>query len=77
MWLLFIFLVCEMVKLPCLFGTVVVLFSKLVSVSCLLLCATVCELRTHRNSQVLEITDCVSFERVDYLTHQDKLSCMY
>ena len=46
------------------------------SVSCLLLCATVCELRTRRNSQVLEIADCVSFERVDYLTHQDKLSCM-
>ena len=46
------------------------------SVSCLLLCATVCELRTRRNSQVLEIADCVSFERGDYLTHQDKLSCM-
>ena len=28
--LLFIFLVCEMVKLPCLFGTVVVLFWRLV-----------------------------------------------
>ena len=75
-WLLFAFLVCEMVKLPWLFGTVVVLFWKLVSVSCLLLCATICELRTRRNSQVLEIADCVSFERVDYLTHQDKLSCM-
>ena len=41
--LLFVFLVCEMVKLPWLFGTVVVLFWKLVSVLCLLLCATVCE----------------------------------
>jgi len=30
-WLLFAFLVCEMVKLPWLFGTVVVLFWKLVS----------------------------------------------
>jgi len=57
-WLLFVFLVCEMVKLPWLFGTVVVLFWKLVSVSCLLLCATVCESRTRRNSQVLEIADC-------------------
>ena len=63
-------------KLPWLFGTVVVLFWKLVNVSCLLLCATVCELRTRRNSQVLEIADCVSFEHVDYLAHKDKLSCM-
>ena len=33
-WLLFVFLVCEIVKLPCLFGTIVVLFWKLVSVLC-------------------------------------------
>jgi len=56
--------VCVTVKLPWLFGTAVVLFWKLLGVSCLLLCATVCELRTRRNSQVLEIADCVSFERV-------------
>ena len=67
-WLLFVFLVCEMVKLPWLFGTVVVLFWKLVSASCLLLCATVCELRTRKYSQVLDIVDCVSFARVDYLS---------
>ena len=42
-WLLFKFLVCEMVKLPWLFGTVVVLFWKLVNILCLLLCAIVCE----------------------------------
>jgi len=35
--------VCEVVKLPCLFGTVVVLFWKLLSILCLLLCAIVCE----------------------------------
>ena len=42
-WLLFKFLVCEIVKLPWLFGTVVVLFWKLVNILCLLLCAIVCE----------------------------------
>ena len=42
-WLLFAFLVCEMVKLPWLFGTVVVLFWKLVNILYLLLCAIVCE----------------------------------
>jgi len=75
-WLLFVFLVCEMVKLPWLFGTVVVLFWKLVSASCLLLCATVCELRTRRNSQVLEIADCVFFERVDYLSYLSLSWCI-
>ena len=63
-WLLFVFLVCVMVKLPWLFSTAVVLFWKPLSVPCLLLCATVWELRTRRSSQVLEIADCVSFERV-------------
>jgi len=46
-------------------------------VCCIYFGAFVCELRTRKNSRVLDIADCVSFERVDYLTHQDKLSCMY
>jgi len=83
-WLLFVFLVCGVMVLSmtvcleflCLFGIVVLLFWKLVSVSCLLLCATVCELRTRRNSQVLEIADCVSLERVDYLSYLSLLWCI-
>jgi len=37
-------------------------------VCCIYFGATVCELRTHKNSQVLDIVDCVSFARVDYLS---------
>ena len=35
---------------------------------CIYFGATVCELRTRKNSRVLDIVDCVSFARVDYLS---------
>ena len=72
MVVVFLSCVCVMVKLPYLFGTVAVrdngYFGSCVSILCLLLCATVSELRALKNSQVLEITECVSFERVDYFS---------